>query len=245
MPQEVVEQSLESVHVLGDCVTSSYIRIPQPGFQDCYSTQRKITSAVSLAELPYFIPLKFEGVSYRTCLFVPGREPICFKCGLVGHMRGQCSTSKSGPVQAQKPVATPVASVSDVEEELSIQVPVGLAEKQCASSPPPREYEIWVNSRPITFQGKVSKVAPPTKSLMAKSVQDVESLKCSHDNCRLLTAWFKGGLSFWDIYDHLTDSHDEIEVCVAYYICLPVSRFKDYSLVSLVSVHACLVCLSL
>ena len=97
IPNDLVEEALESL--LGDCVTSTYVRMSQPGYQDCYTTQRKITSAVSLDGLPYFLPIEFERVTHRACLFVPGRQPICFQCGQVGHMRNQCHGVKPSVVQ--------------------------------------------------------------------------------------------------------------------------------------------------
>lgn len=67
-----------------------YVQIPQKGYRGCYSTQRRIESPVGLKELPYFFNIESEGVSHRVFLFVPGREPICFKCKRAGHMRSSC-----------------------------------------------------------------------------------------------------------------------------------------------------------
>ena len=59
VPNNVVEDCLESA--LGDVVDSEYVRMSQPGVQDCYSTQRKLTSAVSLSSLPYYLSVRYEG----------------------------------------------------------------------------------------------------------------------------------------------------------------------------------------
>ena len=94
VPNCVVESCIGSL-LSDDIIHSSYVRIPQPGFKDCFGTQRKINSAKDLKKLPYFVPVKYEGTVYRTCLFVPGRDPICFQCNAIGHMRNQCTIEKT------------------------------------------------------------------------------------------------------------------------------------------------------
>ena len=122
IPNDLVEEALESL--LGDCVTSTYVRMSQPGYQDCYTTQRKITSAVSLDGLPYFLPIEFERVTHRACLFVPGRQPICFQCGQVGHMRTQCHGVKPSvvqdPVVVQDHQSVPSNAISLVPQATSV-----------------------------------------------------------------------------------------------------------------------------
>ena len=108
VPHVDVEIVLECY--LADQVRSTYMQKPQPGFQGCYATQRCIKAAVSMKDLPYFIPVKYEGVTYHTCLFVPGWEPVCFKYNHIGHMRSQCP----GPVQSIPPV---IPNTDDVEAD--------------------------------------------------------------------------------------------------------------------------------
>lgn len=89
VPHRDVEDSLGKL--LADAVTSMYVTIPQPGYRDCFSTQRKIRSVTDMSDLPYFIPITSEGHTYRTFLFVPGRPPVCFKCSQSGHMKNSCT----------------------------------------------------------------------------------------------------------------------------------------------------------
>ena len=100
--------------LLHDQVASEYVRIDQKGFPGCYSTQRKITAAADMRNLPHFVTVKSEGHSYRTFLFVPGRPPACFACNSIGHMKNSCpSTSKLATlVQPTPDVPAPAVSVS-------------------------------------------------------------------------------------------------------------------------------------
>jgi hypothetical protein len=104
LPYWVKNEEVENVlsQLVGSKVAVSYIRIPQQGFHGCYSTQRKVLCPAGLSKLPHFINIESEGVKHRCFLFVPGRPPICFQCGSVGHMKSKCKNNKSDVVlQAQ------------------------------------------------------------------------------------------------------------------------------------------------
>lgn len=66
------------------------INIPVAGFRRCLSTQRKIQSLVDLKSLPYFINIESNDCTYRTFLFVPGKQPLCFTCGSFYHKKNEC-----------------------------------------------------------------------------------------------------------------------------------------------------------
>lgn len=77
-------------NLLSSKITCQYVNILQRGFQGCMTTQRKIQSTTSMKPLPYFIDIESNNSIYRTFLFVPGRRPLCFACGSIGHKRRQC-----------------------------------------------------------------------------------------------------------------------------------------------------------
>lgn len=81
--------------ILGSKISCQYIQIPQRGYRDCFTTQRRLVSPISLDNLPHFIDIPFEGQSFRSFLFVPGRQPVCFACGGAGHMRSTCKVEKN------------------------------------------------------------------------------------------------------------------------------------------------------
>lgn len=89
VPHEDVCHSMEKL-LIGKITCKCY-NIQQRGFKGCMSTQRKIESTVSMKSLPYFIGIESNGSIYQTFLFVPGRRPICFSCGLIGHKKAECS----------------------------------------------------------------------------------------------------------------------------------------------------------
>lgn len=71
VPHNDLETCLNSM--LPGKVLATYVRIPQKGFDGCFSTQRRIHSTVDFQGLPHFITVKSRGVSHRCLLFVPGR----------------------------------------------------------------------------------------------------------------------------------------------------------------------------
>jgi len=88
VPHLDVERSL--CRALEGNYTSSYVRIDQKGFPGCFSTQRRVHSTVDVRQLPHFLSIRSEGINYRAFLFIPGREPVCFQCGKLGHMKDKC-----------------------------------------------------------------------------------------------------------------------------------------------------------
>lgn len=100
VPHGDVERSLEKV-LMGN-YRCSYVRVAQKGYPDCYSTQRRVRSVVDVRKLPHFLTVSSQGLNYRAFIFVPGREPVCFKCGQEGHMRDKCEVDVSRPVTHQE-----------------------------------------------------------------------------------------------------------------------------------------------
>jgi hypothetical protein len=88
VPHSDVCHTLENL--LSSKITCQYMNISQRGFDRCMSTQRKIQSTKSMKTLPYFIDVESNDSIYRTFLFVPGRRPLCFACGSIGHKQNQC-----------------------------------------------------------------------------------------------------------------------------------------------------------
>jgi hypothetical protein len=103
---------------VGTKSTCSYVRIPQGSLHGCYSTQRRLVCPAGLAKLPHFLPIDYEGVTHRCFLFVPGRPPICFKCGSVGHMKSTCA-EKSRQTKPQTLVTpdAPLNVIVDHEQD--------------------------------------------------------------------------------------------------------------------------------
>lgn len=88
VPHKDVCQSIEKL--TAGKIMCKYFNIQQKGFKGCKSTQRKIQSTRSLKSLPYFIGIESNGSTHQTFLFVPGRRPVCFSCGLIGHKKAEC-----------------------------------------------------------------------------------------------------------------------------------------------------------
>jgi len=98
VPHVDVERALGAM--LHGTYSCSYVRIKQKGFEGCYSTQRRVRSTVDVRKLPHFLTVKSEGLNYRAFVFVPGRAPVCFACGVEGHMKDKCGAKDSQGVQA-------------------------------------------------------------------------------------------------------------------------------------------------
>ena len=64
--------------------------------------------------------------------------------------------------------------------------------------------KIWIS---VSSNKEITKVVPPSVSLMPLAVQYKEVLFCSRDNCRLMSVWFKGSLSLEDMSSHLEGYH--------------------------------------
>ena len=153
IPHSDVEQSLSIL--LGDKVTCTYIRIPQKGFEGCFSTQRSIQSPANLAKLPYFVNIVSEGVLHKSCLFVPGRPQICFKCHLTGHMKSSCKAEN-----ITQAIANPVKPDEEENSEQSSDESQMVDEKDI-----PDSYMISINHESyIQVQGQDCVITPPDYS---------------------------------------------------------------------------------
>ena len=130
VPHDHVVDCLESV--LDDRVSCNYVRLPQHGFSSCYSTQRKIHSAVDLKKLPYFITISSEGRSYRSFLFVPGRPAMCFGCGQVGHMKNDCPDAPKNRHSFKRP-SSPIQIVSSKKPSLDSETMISPAVSEQSS----------------------------------------------------------------------------------------------------------------
>lgn len=108
LPNIEIEQHLN--FLLEAPVTISYVRLPQPGYRGCFSTQRRVESVADLDALPHFLRVPFEGKYYKAYVFVPGRPQMCFQCGQRGHMRSDCS--RNHPEEIIKTVVQSPSNIS-------------------------------------------------------------------------------------------------------------------------------------
>jgi hypothetical protein len=117
LPYWVSNDHVASVlsNLIGSKVSCTYIRIPQGSLQGCYTTQRRLVCPAGFAKAPHFVNILFETESYRCHVFVPGRPPVCFACGLEGHMRNRCEASIGGT----KPLTQ--STVQDQPEDCPVE----------------------------------------------------------------------------------------------------------------------------
>ena len=199
-----------------DPVASTYIKIAQQGYKGFYSTQRSIHSVADLSDLPYFIPVKYEGKTYRTFLFIPGRPPVCFACKAQGHMKSSCpNTSKYPAVPASLPPPEPDQKIStedvveetadgnhgeddsEVERDVSYRIEVPKGDK--------KSY--------ITYESEVLEVTPPEER--RERYTDSEKklrTKCTSKKCFWIPLWAGNRLTFQDMDDHLSNVHEHFQL---------------------------------
>ena len=211
VPHSDIERSLSIL--LGDKVSCTYIRIPQKGFTDCYSTQRSITSPADLIKLPYFINVISEGITYKSCLFIPGRVQVCFNCHLTGHMRSDCLANKMTqpiadlpvqPVPAQKPES------KATDEDKSSESSKSSEEVEMQEDPPRPSYQILMRGgKSLKFKGADSIVTPPDHSSVTQTDLDAFNSKCDHYKaCGYVSPWMRGLISHNRLNSHFIQAHD-------------------------------------
>lgn len=215
--------------LLGSRLTCQYIQIPQKGYEGCFTTQRRIEAPVALDKLPHFIQIDSEGQSYRTFLFVPGRQSVCFACGEFGHMKSSCGNDKrkrKGDEQTEQPikkliVPAEVVDSSDVtitEPSESIISEDRSSSMQCESQDGSDAeysdsfYTVKFLQRDGSFyklaeEGKVLHINPPLKSRMTKDEIEAATWICMHHGCDLLRHWEEGLISANDLRSHFSEKH--------------------------------------
>ena len=206
IPHSDVEQSLSIL--LGDKVTCTYIRIPQKGFEGCFSTQRSIQSPANLAKLPYFVNIVSEGVLHKSCLFVPGRPQICFKCHLTGHMKSSCKAEN-----ITQAIANPVKPDEEENSEQSSDESQMVDEKDI-----PDSYMISINHESyIQVQGQDCVITPPDYSDLTDYDFCIANLKCNKKthSCGLISLWLRGRVSHRRMQEHFDMDHGDffLEKC--------------------------------
>ena len=229
VPHSDVTRSLELL-LSGSKVTCSYIKVPQVGYLDCSSAQRSIKSVTSLGDLPHFIHVNSEGESYRAYLFVPGRQPICFQCHSIGHMKDQCTLST--PAQEEDSHPSVEADMDDNkndveprekdEDENAHEVP----EYEDSSHPEaldvcydPQPYRIDVFNKDclfqaITYKGRTILVNPPLRTQIPLDNVAALASKCENKNlkCCLLEPWNRAQLSMPRLRKHFMSDHQGFRV---------------------------------
>jgi hypothetical protein len=138
LPYWVCHQDVQSSisKLSGYKIACSYIRIPQKGYQGCYSTQRRLVSPSGFDKLPHFIPIESEGETYRCFLFVPGRPTICFACQELGHMKSSCPNQRKTTIVADVPIEVAIEADSNEQSMVEGTITPGAPQKTVPSPEP-------------------------------------------------------------------------------------------------------------
>ena len=211
IPYWVPDRDVESVFstLLSSPVTCTYIRVPQVGFLDCFSTQRAIQSVVSLEALPHFLYVTSEGVSYKSCLFVPGRVPVCFACHQPGHMRGQCTSKAAISAEgATGPEDVPDVGGGEMEGDVTEE---DVDSEVHDPKLDPNQYRVLRKEDdemiPLTSKGCTLAIHPGLRT--SRDLDELERLTrtCNKDACGWLAPFMKGQISVSRMEKHFVRGH--------------------------------------
>lgn len=189
VPHNHIIQAIDS-YLDNSQISCQYVTVPQRGYKDCYSTQRRIECTGSLKDLPYFVNVESEGKTYRGFVFIPGREALCFKCGLKGHMKSSCGTNvEVNPVAASQPVQEVIMKeVADDQTSNAPQIPPAVVQQSISipvrpeSSETDKELSNLMNNPAIDYVAMFSDLVSEASKQSEENESDFSEIDKMSDN---------------------------------------------------------------
>lgn len=100
---------------------------------------KKKNYVLGMRDLPHFLIVKSEGISYMAFLFVPGCSPVCFQCGGEGHMKSKWPQLESGHSASHVMDDVMPEPAKECSRTLSVDIDQELSESESVHFPEPPE----------------------------------------------------------------------------------------------------------